>query len=268
MDNENNPKVVDDTNEITDTTNNSQAEGPTRDDSNQGASPKGENATGPTETTAPQDDNRQAANRQDEYLESVQNWRVLRGQKDRAEKERDELQRRLNQSAPQVNNLQANNLQAAEEEVVLADDDLVEAKHLKRERKKSDQRLAKMEGRIIESEINTKFPDFSEVVTAESIEMLKDSEPELYQALAANPDIYSKAVATYKTIKRYGLAKPDYSREKETIDRNLAKPRPLSSVSPSTADSPLSKANAFAQGLSDTRKKQIWEETQAILKGH
>jgi len=196
-----------------------------------------------------------------EYTESVKNWRVLREEKERAERERDELIKRLSSYKPEQPEQEP-------EEENLSDDDLIEARHLKKERKRNEQRMAQIESKMVESEVRSRFPDFSEVVTKDTIEMLKDSEPEVYATLSVNPDFYSKAVATYKMIKRYGLSKPDYSRQKESIDKNMAKPRPASSIGPSETDSPLSQANAFAHGLSDKRKKEIWAETKAILKGY
>jgi hypothetical protein len=50
--------------------------------------------------------------------------------------------------------------------------------------------------------------------------------------------------------------------------KNASKPKPLASVSPQQADSPLSKANAFANmPLSKEVKNQLHKEMIAAMKG-
>ena len=47
---------------------------------------------------------------------------------------------------------------------------------------------------------------------------------------------------------------------------NHAKPRPISSIGAQEGDGPLSKANAFANGLTDELKQQLLKEMQEARK--
>jgi len=196
----------------------------------------------------------------DEYLEQVKNWRALREKADKAERERDELAKLLQQqNVPQQQ--QVNN------DFTVGDDDLVEGKHLKQQQQTTNKRIWELEERLIEAHIKSKYPDFDEVVTPDTLGMLRDADPELAESLASNPNIQSKAIAAYKSIKRYGFARPQkYEQSKEKVNQNVSKPRTVTSISPQQADSPLSRVNAFAEGLTDSVKEQVWKEMQDIIK--
>lgn len=194
-------------------------------------------------------------NRDDpEFVKHVQNWRALREAKERAERERDEIIAQMQKGSPQQQ----------QEELSYNDDDLIEGKHLKQSMSKTDRRIQQLEGQLIEAQIRAKFPDFDKVVTQETLGMLKDTDPELAESLAANRNLYSQAVAAYKSIKRYGLHGNDYVREKETVNTNVSKPRTVTSLSPQQGDSPLTRANAFANGLTDDLKKQLYQEMKDL----
>ena len=47
---------------------------------------------------------------------------------------------------------------------------------------------------------------------------------------------------------------------------NAQKPRPLTSISPQQGDSPLSKANAFANGLTPELQAQLLKEMKQSMK--
>ena len=77
-----------------------------------------------------------------------------------------------------------------------------------------------------------------------------------------NPDLYTKGASAYTIIKQMGIA-PGSSLEadKERAERNLAKPRPLASVASSQGnESPLQRANAFANGLTEELRQQLHKE--------
>ena len=206
----------------------------------------------------------QSEEKKEELSQEVQNWRALREKATQAEKERDEALRRLQEREKEREKEREN---IKEEEILLRDDDLLEGKHLKSFEKKQAQRIASLEYQLIESRLKSEYPDFNSVVTNDTLGMLRDTDPELAESIAANPNIYSKAVAAYRSIKRYDLYKNDvYSREKEKVHSNTIKPRPASSLSPQQGESPLSHANAFAEGLTPELKQQLWKEMQECRK--
>lgn len=194
------------------------------------------------------------------YSQQYQNWKALREKAERAERERDEAIARLKNTNPQSDQ------QTQQENYDLGDDDLAEGKHLKHYQTKSEARMRQLEEQVIESKLRTAYPDFDKIVNAETLAMLKDADPELTESLAANPNLYSKAVAAYKSIKRYNLSPNSYQKEKEVVKKNTRKPQSATSVNPQKGNSPLARANEFAQKLTPERKRQIRQEMKEIIR--
>lgn len=193
----------------------------------------------------------------------VQNWRILRERLDRLEHERDAALKRLQEQEQQ--SLKTNNNQ--EDEVTFSDDDLIEGKDLRRWEKKNAQRIAQLEEKLIEANLKAQFPDFYDIVTPESLKTLRDLDPELAESIAVNPNMHSKSVAAYRAIKRYGLiAQKEYRHNQERLQKNEKKPLTTASLSPQQGESPLSKANDFADDHSQEYLDQVWREMLDIRK--
>jgi hypothetical protein len=192
------------------------------------------------------------------------NFRALREQNERIARERDEAIRQiemLKQQAP---------TQASTGDIDFGSepDAIVEVKHLS----KVTQKIKQLEDQVrsyqqqsttitTESRLRSEHADFDKVVTAENIKSLAAAYPELAASLDATPDLYNKAKSAYTLIKQFGINTQDaYQADREAAAKNAAKPRPLTSLSPQQGDSPLSHANAFANGLTDELKKQLYKE--------
>lgn len=192
------------------------------------------------------------------------NMRNLRLGREKAERERDELLSRLRA----VEQAQQKPVETKEENLNVAADDFVEGRHLAAYEKK----IQALEKRIqqnqsnnhaanAESRLKNQYQDFDKVVNAGNIEALRIAYPEIAQTINSTSDLYTKAVSAYTLIKKLGIHKEDtFVADKAKAQLNAAKPRPLTSVKPQEGDSPLSKANAFAQGLTDDLKKQLYKE--------
>jgi len=62
-------------------------------------------------------------------------------------------------------------------------------------------------------------------------------------------------------VKKLGIYKPDnYEKDRAHVATNANKPRSSASISPQQGDSPLSNANAFADGLTPELKKKLYAE--------
>ena len=121
----------------------------------------------------------------------------------------------------------------------------------------------------IESRVFSEMPDFKSVVSEENIALLKTMDPDMAEILSQTPDMYLKAKAAYKMIKRAGIYGNDtYAGDRNLAQKNSSKPRPLSSVSPQQGDSPLSRANAFANGLTSELKEQLLKEMNESRRGY
>lgn len=192
---------------------------------------------------------------------------------ERAERERDDLMRRV-QELELSRNQQPKPIIEEEKYTELAPDDLVEAKYLK----KYDKRIKELEEKLsqteqkttfhsVEARLKAKYPDIDNVVSKDNLEILRATYPELAESINSNNDFYNKAVSAYTLIRKLGISPEDnYQQDKERAQKNAAKPRPLTSVNPQQGDSPLSKANAFANGLTDELRMQLRKEMAAARK--
>jgi len=198
------------------------------------------------------------------------NIREMRITKEKAEKERDEAYRLIQQMKEQ--NAPKESAPEPEEDLDLGigDDDLVEGKHLgkvAREIRALKKELNKYKqdsvSTTVETKLKNKYKDFDAVVSKANVEALVRDFPELGDTLRSNKDLYSQAVSAYTMIKRMGVYKEDtFVNDKIKAESNAAKPRPLASVSPQHGEGPLTKANAFANGLTDELKANLRKEME------
>jgi hypothetical protein len=200
-----------------------------------------------------------------------ESWKSLREKAERAERRAQELEQIIldsqSKKQPQVEE---------DLDITMDDDSLVEGKHLSKVNRKIqnlERQLKQYEQQSsvtsTEIRLKTQYPDFDRVVSEGNLNNLREMYPEIAHTINSSDDLYSKAVAAYTMIKKLGIVPQDdpFKYEKETAQRNAAKPKSLASISPQQGDSPLSKANAFANGnLTDDLKKQMWKEMNQYRK--
>lgn len=208
------------------------------------------------------------------------NFIAMRQLKQKAERERDEALRLLQQ----INNQQQQSsyAQVASEDrhptgqpqqqksgrITVAHDELVEGKHVQAlqeeiERLRSEMTEYKQYSSTATAEARLKasYPDIDKVVNKENLELLAIQEPELHASIMSSPDFYAKGASAYKALKRFGIYQEEaYEPDKSHVHNNLNKPRPTNAISPQKAESPLSHANAFAQGLTPELKNALYKE--------
>jgi len=200
------------------------------------------------------------------------NFRNLRLAREKAERERDEaiaiLKYQMQQQQPKA--------PEPEEDYGIGNDDLAEGKHIRKISKELadiKRQLAsykvQSQQEIQEAKIRVAFPDFDKVVSTENVEYLKEEHPEIAQMLINTEDHYTKAASAYKVIKEFGIYKePVMSRDKLKALKNVAKPKPMAAINPQQGDTPLSKANAFAEGtLTEEIKAQLRKEMIQAQRG-
>lgn len=201
----------------------------------------------------------------------AKNFRQLRESKERAERERDEALKLLHEMSAKA---QAQSAPEEEIDLSLSPDEFVDGRHLSKVDKKIknlEQQLKNYQKQSYESmteaRIKAEYPDFDLVVNHESVSELRRSEPILAETIHSTSDLYAKAVAAYKMIKQMGIKSPSsYEQDKQAIARNVAKPRPTASITPQQGEGALSKANAFANGLTPALKDQLLKEMQSVRK--
>lgn len=209
-------------------------------------------------------------------------FKAVREAKERAERERDaimnqmiEMQIRMKASEQQSAKIAPVIQEEPEIDLNIDEDSLVDGRHLKgvsskikRLEEKLKQYETNAETLSIEAKIRQQYPDFESVVSVENVQKLNTEYPDIAIMLGNTKDVYSQASAAYSVMKKFGIHKNVYSEDKAKALANSVKPRPLASVNPQQGDSPLSKANAFANGLTPELKEQMRQEMNAARKGY
>lgn len=186
------------------------------------------------------------------------NWAEARRKMQESEREKQILQEELNRLRSQTKQ---------EKDYGIKDDDLAEGKHLKSLYKEIDNLKSELErskAATVEDRLQMKYPDFSDVVTKENIELLKQTEPELAESIYHSPDPYKQAVAAYKLLKKVGVnQEQSMPVEKKKAIENSQKPVSVQAVSKQSA---IGNAHLFENGLTKELKDQLWKEMQEIKK--
>lgn len=201
--------------------------------------------------------------------EQAKNFRAVREAKDTAIRERDEAYRLIREIEAQKNAQPPEDLDFS-----LGADELAEGKHLSKVQKKmkalEDQvRNYQVQAKALEMNLmlNKKYTDFEQVMSNENIEKLEQLEPEVAAALISSSNPYAARVTAYKFIKNLGIAQDETMvKDHQRAQGNAAKPKPLASVASQQGTSPLSKANAFENGLTEELAKQLRAEMVAAMK--
>lgn len=191
---------------------------------------------------------------------------------DQAQRERDELAQTLKELKEKLSPTQQ---PVKEEPVNINDDDLIEGKHykaLQQEIQETRKLIAEQQKQTIQSQqearLKSELPDIDKVMTPENLQSLETLYPHYAQMiLTSQADVYNKKKTAYDLLKSTGIYKDTtYDKEKEVAQRNTSKPKSAVAVSPQSGDSPLNQANAFANGLTEDLKKQIWKQMQETLR--
>lgn len=197
-----------------------------------------------------------------------ESWKIIRERAEKAERRAQELEEAL----------AAKQIQPQEDlDFAIDEDALAEGKHLNKMQKK----LKAMEDKLkqyeqqnslqdVRSRLKSQYSDWDNVFNEQNLALLQEQEPEIAYALNSASDPYKAGISAYKMIKRLGIIPTVdvYSQEKAIVQKNAAKPKTMASLSPQQGSSPLSKANAFANGLTDDLRAQMIKEMNDARKGY
>lgn len=205
------------------------------------------------------------------------NFRTMRERLEKAERDRDEAMKyAMSFTKPQQHQQEPEPEEDYLSGLGIDADGLAEGKHLRavlKEVKELKKELNSYKARTTEDttriKLQNQFPDYNEVMTKDNLDTLEASNPDLAEMISNTPDMYKRAKLAYDMVKRYGIYKDrTYDHDKVIAQKNASKPKPLASVSPQQGDSPLSKANAFANmPLTKDVKDQLNREMIAAMKG-
>jgi hypothetical protein len=205
----------------------------------------------PEEITEPTTETQPEAPATPKETDADRNFRTLREKAERVQRERDEALARIKQYEQQQ-----------QPDLSIKPDELAEGKHIHNVSAK----ISALETQLAETRLRSQYPDIDKVVSPENLALLKERYPDIAQTLSADKNFYSQASSAYTILKNLGIHQDSslYDKERSIAQNNSAKPRPLTSIS--HGDSPLSRANAFADGLTDDLKKQLHKEMIAAIK--
>jgi hypothetical protein len=205
------------------------------------------------------------------------NFIAMRQLKEKAERERDELirEKQWNQqhSAQSPQNYAG---QQTKQKFNIAADELAEGKHLQalqeeiaQLREEISTNRHNLTTQTAQATLKATYTDIDKVVTKENLDLLSVQEPELYGTIMSNQDYYAKGVSAYKALKRFGIYQEDaYQPERDQVQQNMNRPRSSNSISPQKGDSPLTQANAFANGLTPELKASLYKEMMEFRRGY
>lgn len=222
----------------------------------------------------------QAATIVDEFKETPiqKNWREIREAKLRAEWERDQLAREISALKMQR---QKPTITEEDDDLNINPDAIIEGKDLQKIIKQERQRAERNYQRQLQQQqqqtvkqlndyrIRQEMPDIDAVVNQNTVDILKTNYPEIADSISANPDEYSKLKSAYVVMKKLGIVQStaqgyDHQQDKTRIQQNLAKPRPIQSVT--QRQSPLANSGAYEGTLTDEMKAATWKEMRQYLK--
>jgi hypothetical protein len=105
--------------------------------------------------------------------------------------------------------------------------------------------------------LRSKFSDFDEVVTAETLELLEQQDPDLSSTIAELKDPYKMGLQTYKYIKSLGLSQkaPDHRRTKE-VEKKIEQNQKTVQSPQAFEKRPM--AQTFQ--MTEQMKKELWKE--------
>jgi hypothetical protein len=207
------------------------------------------------EVVQPQEEDAQRPDEDREESDKDYNFRALRDK----QRQIDEENRQLREYIASLQN------QPKETEAELGDDDIADGRALRKLEKKIEQMLAQQQAQSAPDRVRSRFQDFSDVVNADTTEVLRKTEPELYATLDAEvrKDPYSGLVATYKVLKKLKPSEAEDNRAR--VKENSAKPLSAQAIKSQGA---LAEANAFTKGpltkeLQQSLLREMREATKA-----
>lgn len=223
----------------------------------------------PTESEQVHDERQdEVQSQQSKRNDAEYNWKETR----RQIQERD---REIEQLYKELENLKKGLTPSVDDEISkLSEDDIITVGQHRKSVEKISAKIAKQvaeevirerEALTLEDRLTNKFSDFKTVVTAENIDYLKQTEPELAQSLSAmSQDPYAQGIALYKLLKKVGKVETNSNAyEKKKASENSQKPL---SVQAATKQSAIGNAHVFENGLTPDLKKKLYQEMQDAIR--
>lgn len=198
-------------------------------------------------------------------LRAQENMTMLRKRLDAEEEARKNAERRAQELEQRYQNVipqPVNAPQAVEEDELLVDnEDYVQAKHVKTTNKKLKSELAQANKRLedldrkmayFEAKLDTDaLKDFEQVVSDDNLKTLARLYPDDYNTVMQNPNLKAKSKTAYNMIKNYGIYNTEVDHEATTarIVANHQKPKSAAVISPQAPQTPLTRLDEYGRRI-------------------
>lgn len=218
-----------------------------------------DNSAQPAQEQQPAGQDYQGSSSRQRYNDEQTNFAALRESKRRVEQERDQLSQRINELEKSKSESTASNDQKNyEDEIKRTREELNNLKS------QWNDYQSKIEVGQVEKQLTQNFPDYEKVATQENIEKLKEKDGRFAKLINKNPesvdDLYNRAVSAYTLIKKYGLyVQDEHEKDRDRVDNNLSKPRPVNTAQGSTPSDGLADFAEFSNLSEKERQKAIFK---------
>lgn len=133
--------------------------------------------------------------------------------------------------------------------------DTIAKQEQERERERAEREKKEWPQKIIRD-----LPDFDKVCTTENLDYLEFHHPEIAAPFKELPDGYNKWKNIYSVIKKM-IPNAISSKDERRMEKNLAKPRSISSPGLPTG------GEGAPYFMDDARKRSNWQRMQKVMKG-
>jgi hypothetical protein len=205
------------------------------------------------------------------------NFAALRKKLEAEEEARKVSERRVHELEQRLLNQASSSptaLGVEEEDILVDNEDYVQAKHIKTSTKKLNAKLASTVKEVadlkeklayVDAKIATEsLKDFNQIVNDDNLKTFARLFPEDYQSMMSNPNLASRSKTAYNMIKRYGISTVDPSVE-EKLESNKKKPQLASLASPQQPQTPLSHLNDYERRvMTEERRDEILKRVEQI----
>ena len=197
------------------------------------------------------------------------NWREARREREEQRRANDELRRMNEELLRRVESITKPQAQPDELAALRGDDittvDQVVKIARKQGREEAEKIYREQAAASAGERLETRYPDFNDVVTSEAVETLQKRQPELFaslQRLADDP--YAQGVGAYKLIRELGIgAAPDVAKNRLKALENSRKPVSVQSTKKSSAVADVHNYDRLTPELQKELYKQMTEAAKA-----
>lgn len=208
---------------------------------------------------------------QEEESQEKINWRKFREAREQERKAKEQAERLAVEKAKEAEALKAaldavlakpthSNQNIYEDS---SEEDEIEKKvqkALEKERERQRKEAQDREAKEMPHRLNTAYPDFNRVVTAENLDYLEYHFPGVANAFKNQSESFDKWASIYSTIKQL-IPNSDNRKDQKALEKNATKP-----VSASVGGIATSGDHA-PQMLTEQRRKDNWLRMQKVMKG-